>query len=67
MPAKREHDLPDGAAALIALARIAHRDGDQELERATADKLSHDYGIEVRFPCAESVDRDLRRGKEAPR
>jgi hypothetical protein len=67
MPAKRKHDLPDGAAALIALARVAHRDGDRMLERAAVDKLSHDYGIEVRFSCVESVDRDLRRGKEAPR
>jgi hypothetical protein len=60
---KTEADLPDGAAALIALARVAHRDGDRSLEKAAADKLSRDHGIVVRFTCVESVERDLRRAK----
>jgi hypothetical protein len=46
---------------LIAVARVAHRDGDRALEQAAVDKLLRDYGIEVRFPCVESVTRDLRR------
>ena len=61
MPTPIENDLPDGASALIALARVAHRDGKRGLEQAAVDKLSRDYGIEIRFPCVESVDRDLRR------
>jgi hypothetical protein len=64
MPVKTAPELPEGASALIALARVAHRDGNRQLERAAVDKLSRDYGIEVRFPCVESVDRDLRRSAE---
>ena len=61
MPEKIQRKLPDGASALIALARVAHRDGDRRLERSAVEKLAREYGIEVRFPCVESVDRDLRR------
>jgi hypothetical protein len=67
MPEKVEHELPDGALTLIALARAAHRDGNRRLEQAAVNKLSHDYGIEVRFPCVESVDRDLHRTEGASR
>jgi hypothetical protein len=57
----KENALPDGAASLIALARVAHRDGNRTLERAAADKLARDYGISLCFTCSESVERDLRR------
>jgi hypothetical protein len=57
-----EIQLPDGASSLIALARIAHRDGNQELQRAAVDKLSRDFGIRVQFTCVESVERDLKQG-----
>lgn len=51
--------LPDGATALIALVRVAHRDGNRRLEESVQSKLSREYGIELHFPCVESVERDL--------
>ena len=54
-------ELPDGAASLIALARVAHYEGNRQLERSAADKLVQDYGIAIRFNCVESVDRELHR------
>lgn len=57
------HDLPDGASTLIALARIAHREGNRSLEQSALDKLAREYGINVRFTCVESVDRDLERSQ----
>jgi hypothetical protein len=65
VPAKAKHELPDGASALIAVARVAHRDGDRRLEQAAVDKLLRDYGIQVSFTCVESVARDLRRAGES--
>jgi hypothetical protein len=62
MPAKVEHELPDGASALLGLIRAAHREGNRELERAGVEKLSRDYGMTVSFPCCESVDRELAAG-----
>jgi hypothetical protein len=59
MPEKNDYELPDGATALIALARVAHRGGDRTLERAAVGKLARDYGLTVSFPCCQSVDRDL--------
>ena len=52
-------ELPDGASALIALARVAHRDGNRDLELAATDRLIRDYGIQVSFPCCQSVGRDI--------
>ncbi len=63
MPTSTKNDLPEGASALIALARVAHRDGSRQLEQSARDKLARDYGIEVGFTCAESVDRDLHRAE----
>jgi len=51
--------LPDGAIKLIALARVAHREGNRGLEKSAVDKLARVYGIAVRFPCVESVDQEL--------
>jgi hypothetical protein len=59
MTANIKHELPEGASALIALARVSHRDGNRKLEQAAADKLAREYGIDVRFTCVESVERDL--------
>jgi len=56
-----ERKLPEGASALIALARVAHHDGDRQLERSVMDRLARDYGIQVNFTCEQSVERDLRR------
>jgi hypothetical protein len=61
MPRDFEYELPRSASALIALIRVTHHNGDRRLERAATDKLLRDFGIKVRFPCAESVARDLRR------
>lgn len=61
MPTKVEQQLPDGVSALIALARVAHRDGDRQLEQSATDKLAREYGIGLCFKCTESVERDLRR------
>ena len=63
MPASNNHNLPNGASALIALARVAHRDGDRRLERSAVDKLVRNYGISVQFPCEESVDQVLHRAE----
>lgn len=57
-----ENELPVGAASLIAVARIAHSEGNRALERSAANKLAKDYGIEVHFTCTESVNRELQRG-----
>ncbi len=62
-----EQELPNGASSLIAVARVAHRDGNRALERAATDKLAKECGIEIRFTCIESVERDLRRAKGASR
>ncbi len=59
MPEKIEYQLPNGAASLIALARVAHRNGNRGLEQAALAKLARDFGMTVSFPCCESVDRDL--------
>ena len=59
MSAKTDHELPCEATALIALARVAHRNGDRGLEQAAVGKLVRDFGITVSFPCCESVDKDL--------
>ena len=61
MTTSTEYELPEGASALIALARVSHRDGNRRLEQAAAEKLAREYGINVRFTCVESVDRDLHR------
>ena len=61
MATKTKPELPSDASALIALARVAHRNGDRKLEQSALGKLARDYGIDVRFPCCESVARDLHR------
>jgi hypothetical protein len=61
MPDSSNNELPESATGLIALARVAHRNGERQVERAAVDKLARDFGIEVHFPCSESVDRDLER------
>ena len=66
MPTSTKNDLPEGASALIALARVAHREGDRPLEQSARDRLARDYGMSVNFKCVESVDQDLRRAKERP-
>ncbi len=66
MPTTSEK-LPDGATTLIAVARVAHRDGDRKLERSALDKLAREYGMTVNFTCEESVARDLARVKEGRR
>lgn len=64
MAANIEPELPDDATSLIALARVAHRDGNRGIEQAAVDKLVREFGIEIHFPCSESVDRDLQRAEE---
>ena len=59
MPKRVKPELPDGASELIALARVAHRNGNRRLEQSTVTKLVQHYGISVQFPCEQSVDRDL--------
>ncbi len=59
--ASAKNDLPEGVSALIALVRVAHRDGNRPLEQSARDRLARDYGMSINFPCVESVDRDLRR------
>ena len=56
-----EESLPDGVSVLIALARVAHHDGDRQLEQAAKDKLAREYGLTVGFVCEQSVDRDIQR------
>jgi len=58
MPAT-EPALPNGASSLIALARVAHRDGNRQLEQAVLNKLACEYGLTVGFKCMEAVERDL--------
>lgn len=57
--AKNSSELPDGASNLIALLRIAHREGDRQVERAIREKLARDYGLSVRFTCIESIKQEL--------
>ena len=63
MPQNLQPNLPDGASALLALARVAHHDGNRRLEQAAADQLARDYGIVVKFACVESVERDLQQAE----
>ena len=51
--------LPDGPTALIALARVAHHDGNRRLEQSVRDKLAREFGLTLGFTCVESVDREL--------
>ncbi len=59
MPQQTDQQLPEGANALIALARVAHRDGSRSVEQSAVDRLARDYGIGLHFNCSESVDREL--------
>ena len=51
--------LPTSATNLIALIRVAHRDGRRDLEEAARNKLAQDFGLRVSFVCCESVDEQL--------
>ena len=66
MANKTENTLPAGATALIALARVSHRNGERQVEKSALDKLTREFGIDLHFPCTESVDRDLRAGSSKP-
>jgi hypothetical protein len=44
-----ERDYPDGAAALVVIARAARIAGDKTLERAARRELIEKYGIELTF------------------
>ncbi len=39
----------EGPAALVSVARAAHRTGDRDLERAARRLLLDDYGIRISF------------------
>ena len=54
-----QHELPEGVIELIAIARIAHRNRNRELEQSATGKLAREYGIVVHFPCCDSVAKDL--------
>ena len=51
----------DSPAALVCIARAAHRIGDRELLRTARRLLRQRYGIEIRFSEAEDTE-DLPRG-----
>jgi hypothetical protein len=44
-----ERDYPDGAAALVVIARAARMAGDKTLERAARRELIERYGIDLTF------------------
>ncbi len=44
-----ERDYPDGAAALVVIARAARIAGDKTLERAARHELVEKYGIDLTF------------------
>jgi hypothetical protein len=44
-----ERDYPDGAAALVVIARAARISGDKTLERAARRELTERYGIDLTF------------------
>ena len=44
-----ERDYPDGAAALVVIARAARLAGDKTLERAARRELVEQYGIDLTF------------------
>jgi 8-oxo-dGTP pyrophosphatase MutT (NUDIX family) len=44
-----ERDYPDGAAALVVIARAARASGDKTLERAARRELVEKYGIDLAF------------------
>ena len=50
------NELPEGASALIALARIAHRDGNRKLEQSAAGQA----GPQLRN-CSSVYMRGIRR------
>ncbi len=44
-----ERDYPDGAAALVVIARAARLSKDKTLERSARRQLAHAYGIRLVF------------------
>jgi hypothetical protein len=44
-----ERDYPDGAAALVVIARAARIAGDKTLARAARRELAEKYGIQLLF------------------
>lgn len=44
-----ERDYPDGAAALVVIARAARIAGDKTLARAARRELAEKYGIDLSF------------------
>lgn len=44
-----ERDYPDGAAALVVIARAARIAGDKTLERAARRELAEKYAIDLTF------------------
>jgi hypothetical protein len=44
-----ERDYPDGAAALVVIARAARIAGDRTLERSARRELAERYGIDLTF------------------
>ena len=57
-----ERDYPDGAAALMVIARAARIAGDKTLARAARRELAEKYGIELVFRRDNTVTRPTVKG-----
>lgn len=51
-----ERDYPDGAAALVVIARAARLAQDKTLERAARRELGERYGIDLSFRREQQPD-----------
>ncbi len=51
-----ERDYPDGAAALVVIARAARIAKDKTLERAARRELVEKYGIDLSFRQEPTVE-----------
>ncbi|WP_168564999.1 hypothetical protein [Crateriforma spongiae] len=56
--------LPVDASRLVALARVAHLNGDKKLERSCNRRLAERFGIRIVFICRDATERELRRTED---
>ena len=55
----------EGPAALVSIARAAHRTGDRDLERAARRLLLSDYGIRISFTQTDQAGGNGHGGPDA--
>lgn len=49
-------ELPEDAMQLLSMLRVAHMDGNKDLEKSCADKILEKYGMQISFPVEWAID-----------